>query len=110
MSWTDPRKFGRLGPVTKNALSLPSIGPSLKIVCANPVKARHRIVSRKKDVVRMGGIPRGSARGHSHSRPLYGDSSTELSRKCSVFPFWYSEAREIAHYQQALFVGRHQDE
>ena len=40
----------------------------------------------------MGGIPRGSTRGHSHSRPLYGGSNTELFQKCSVFPFWYSPA------------------
>ena len=46
ISWKDPKKFGLLGPVMKTPRSLPSIGPSLKMVPAKAGahKATHRIV------------------------------------------------------------------
>src|SRR6516162_3168195 len=46
MSWKLPRMLGLFGPVMKNALSFPSIAPSLKIVVAkaDALRATHRSV------------------------------------------------------------------
>src|ERR1035441_3385811 len=60
--------------------------------------ARHRIVSKENDAVRMRGYLLKSVRSCSHSHPLYTACSTNLSRTWKMFPFWESppEARENA--------------
>src|ERR1035441_9292319 len=73
--------------------------------------SRHRIVSKEKDAVRMGGYLLKSVRSCSHSHPLYSACSTNLSRKWKVFPFWNSltEAREKPRstlFLMPLFLDR----